>query len=238
MNLSQLFPTATAEDLALYFKHTLIYAKHPDVKHFDLLYVNEMIGNVIALTDMATPLRSVHIPEVDVEIQFPEAGYANWRSTVVLLHRLSKRQNQKGICDKTVALDLCFTHLFQRCLQEKPYFKLLDKYSLADSGMMATNQRTTVLRAVLTQAHQMTPLSVAWAKLAPSSTPVVARAVSRKFALSKGMVNENPTLWFDGTMVATMPSPRRISIDNENGMIFAQEIVDCFGPQGVEVTTM
>lgn len=240
MNLIQLYPSASYDDLRLYFNNTLVYAKVPDSKSFELLYVAEIqagptgINLYLSTLDGKTPAKPHDIKKVEVEIRYPEAGYLNWRSTVVWISRRSMRQNQKGISSNTVGISNPFYDVIRQPIRHSPAFKLLDKYSFPQHGRPDIFH---ALRSMLVSEEPVSKIGDSWNRLSIPKHALVARAISRKFALSKGVETQYPSLWFDGSLVGYMPSPRKITMGSGDAQMFYQEVADCFIPQGIEVSS-
>lgn len=244
--VNDLFPAATFEDLRLYFNQTLMWARPNGNKDFKLWYICGIDPSAdTSVLHLASDMHSAPVPwlatELEIEVKFPETGYMNWRSSAIRLGRKSRRQNQKGLCHNTLYIDNPFGDLLYGAVPG-PHFKLMDKYGFCSakrSGFTGASDGASFishLQELLTGKEPVSSFGEAWYKLSQVGHPTIARAVGRKFALSKAMQGKIPTLWYDGFPVGSSPSYNSVVVGKGDASMFFQEVADFFQPQGIDVS--
>lgn len=160
------------------------------------------------------PLRSSRF---NLENFIPKTGAYNTPYSVCLVRRAPTRQTKKGICPDTIKLD-SLTHSFASLgwIPNEVYRK--------DSVSFGVKFLDSVFLD-----HSYLPITKAFQAIRMYRR--LAVAISPDFYLSANPQAENPNLWFRGTSIGEVVSPRRLLVSNQ---LFAQEAADMF-PGCVEV---
>lgn len=235
MNLYELFPTASVDDLSMYFSNSLVRATTPTNKSlawyaiYGFQNADSPSWNIILYDFAVRRQKAIPVKDVQVFVDFPEEGFYNFRGTTVLTARLAHRQNCKGLCNRTFNI----ISLFETVLQIPPISGALTRklYSpftyYAEKGdrkmldwfyqVFSRNERSSYEKALAEICKER----------------VLARAITKNICVSRGVEDLRPSVWFKQHLVGNIPTPKEIVVKNT---LFYQEIVDVFSPLGITVS--
>ncbi len=236
MNLFELFPSASVDDLVLYFNESLVRATIPENKsilwyaikgfrkpHPDSAWLL-LLHNFVTKHDIEPLVENVHIlPD------FPEEGFYNFRGTVVLTTRRAHRQNCKGVCKRTFALEVPFENV----LQVPPVNASLVRKMYSPFVYYSNSKDHNWLEWCYQVFSKSERSSYDKALADINKERVIARAISKNFCLSRGFEDAAPSLWFKQHLIGRAVSPKEIIVKNE---FFRQEAADVLTPLGLSVS--
>lgn len=212
----------STEDAQLYFQNTFLNFKDKLSGKSEWGYVHSIHSPVLWHVKFAAAgIKKINpsSPKIEIENTFPDTGAYNFEKTVLILQRMPKRQNRKGICTETISVTEVSSSAY--------------KAGFLSTGVWAKHRWPGFTGANLNKLlseHEYPAFKKAFGEL--KGMKRFAIALDKNFYLTQGLQTQNPSLWYRESWIGSIIKPNRIQVTNP---LFSQEIVDKFGGLGMEI---
>ena len=225
---TQLFPEASVDDLKMYLNGCLVLTQlkgesSPSLRLVeDFLYDNP--HRSIQLRDYTEKKSlTVKLKEVLLDTWFPIDGWFNYHRTGIYGTRVPYRQNRKGICESTMLFQNVFS-MWRTHAKTAIGARIAEPYTF-HANPMETYQLVSQINV------RFSFFGAAFARITEGD--VLARALSPQFAMTQGLEDKHPSIWFKDIPAGKVVTSQRILVTEP---LLMQEFRDFFTPQNLEVT--